>query len=114
MALEQLPSNSKEVVFQCMKAILNGPFIDDFEFHARLGIDRETLKSILSRWPNLDDSEDSSDESLAVNNCLNEVCYGLDISEGEWSKWFNVARTEIERVYKEWASKRARRASGIE
>src|SRR5882762_5924112 len=69
----------KAIVLQCMKAIADGPEIEDWEFHTRLGIVRPTLRRVISLWPGIDDGSDDSDEFLAINNCLNEICHGVDI-----------------------------------
>ena len=71
------------MVFGCMLAILEGPFIDDSEFHARLGLERHVMRDILSRWPILDDEADESPARLAINNCMNEVCHGVRISAAQ-------------------------------
>jgi hypothetical protein len=113
MAFEDLTLTEKRTVLQCMQAISDGPHIDDSEFHTRLGIDRPTLKRIILKWPNIDDCEDSSDEFLAINNCLNEVCHGLRISATEWPKWFEQSVEEIRRTYKKWWNLRGASSGGV-
>ncbi len=94
------------IVHECMRAILEGALIDDAEFQTRLGVDRGTLASILSRWPMVDLSLEGSDEFLAVNNCLNEVANGIEINDKEWSQWFTLPRSEIKLRYKDWCRNR--------
>jgi len=79
MAFKELSPSEKAIVLQCMKAIADGPEIEDWEFHTRLGIVRPTLRRVISLWPGIDDGSDDSDEFLAINNCLNEICHGVDI-----------------------------------
>jgi len=79
MAFKELSPSEKAIVLQCMKAIADGPEIEDWEFHTRLGIVRPTLRRVISLWPEIDDGSDDSDEFLAINNCLNEICHGVDI-----------------------------------
>jgi hypothetical protein len=113
MALAQLPSSDRDVIRQGMTAIFTGSFIEDFEFRTRMGIDRATLGAILQRWPEVDDSHDDSDVTLAINNALNEVCHGVEIADSEWARWFKVSRQEVERIYEAWARSRGWQRSGI-
>ena len=53
------------------------------------------MRRIIAHWPAIDDRLDDSDEFLAINNCLNEICHGVKISEAEWRKWFTEPKDEI-------------------
>src|SRR5207244_1060743 len=88
MAFDELSEQEQGVVLQCLSAILNGPFIDDWEFQTRLGIDRTAVLEVLAAWPNLDDADPGSATSLAINNCMNEALHGVEITPDEWSRWF--------------------------
>ena len=81
---QKLSENDKQIVLQCLNAILNGNFLEH-EFHARLGIEQEDLAQVVSAYPNIDDSDDNSNETLTINNCLNEVCHGISFSDREWT-----------------------------
>ena len=113
MAFSSLNKTEKETVHQCLKVILNGSYIDDWEFSTRLGFDRESLKQVLSLRPQLDDSEDGLIR-LAINNCMNEVCHGIDISPAEWKSWFTVSREEAKATYFKWAKLAGYLSSGIQ
>ena len=65
MAFKELSPSEKEIVLQCMKAIADGPEIEDWEFHTRLGIVRPTLRRVISLWPEIDDG---SEEKLGRND----------------------------------------------
>lgn len=85
-----------------MKAILNGRFLED-EFQTRIGVEKHELQKVIDDFPQIDDSEKDTVETLAINNCLNEVCNGLDLSEQEWEKCFSVGKSEIIKAYANWA-----------
>jgi hypothetical protein len=84
-----------------MQAVLDGSWIDDFEFETRLGFERESLKAILSSWPVLDDSTNGV-VRLAINNCMNEVCHGINISDGDWNTWFTQSREQVAATFSKW------------
>jgi hypothetical protein len=113
MAFADLSPSEQQIVFQCMKAIADSPEIKDWEFHTRLGIVRPTLRRIISMWPAINDGSDSSEEFLAINNCLNEVCHGIKIPDAEWLRWFAHPRDEVIKTYHRWLTLRGCSASGI-
>jgi hypothetical protein len=88
MAFSRLSDVDKEVVRTCLVAILDGPWIEDWEFQTCLGIDRDALRELLAAWPFLDDATESSPSRLAINNCMNEVWHGVLIAAEEWPRWF--------------------------
>lgn len=102
MALKQLSPKDQKIIRDCLNSILEGSLIEDWEFHTRLGLTRRELRKVLERWPELDDSLSDSCDAIAINNCLNEVCHGVRMSEEEWKTWFDNSRSEVERVYLDW------------
>jgi hypothetical protein len=113
MAFADLSPNEQQIVLQCMQAIADGPAIEDWEFHTRLGINRSTLRRIISAWPAIDDGSDSSEEFLAINNCLNEICHGIKIEDTEWQTWFTQPQDEIIKTYRKWLKVRESSSGGI-
>jgi hypothetical protein len=91
----------RETVRQSMQAVLNGSWIDDAEFGIRLGFERGSLKKILDSWPLFDDSAEGL-VSLAINNCMNEVCHGINISGDEWNVWFTQSKDEVKATFSRW------------
>jgi hypothetical protein len=93
----------QNIVRQCLVAILDGPSIDDWEFQTRLGVDRQTLRTVLSERPN-GAGECAGPAQVALNNCMNEIVNGLGMSADEWDKWFTVSRSEVIAVYRKWCA----------
>jgi hypothetical protein len=112
VSLAKLSDQERQIMFQSMNAILRRGFLDG-EFQTRLGIEREELHQIAVAYPNVDDSDDDSNATIAINNYLNEVCYGITFSEREWSQWFGVSRSEVEEVYRKWTVLRGRSRTGV-
>ncbi len=112
MSLAKLSDRERQIIFQCLNAILKGGFLEG-EFHARLGIEPEELEQIVAAYPGVDDSDDDSNVVLAINNCLNEVCHGISFSDREWSQWFIVNMSEVEEVYRKWAILRGWSHTGV-
>ena len=104
MAFEQLSNQEQKLIPQCMNAILEGGYIYDLEFHTRLGVGRKELRAIAGDWPGLNDTDPDSDTALAINNCMNEVCYGIAIPGDEGEKWFEGSKQDVEALYSKWAN----------
>jgi len=100
MAFEALTSKEQDIVVRCMRA--TAAYIDDWEKHSRLGVEPQELQRVIGAWPKIDDASEDSNEFLAINNCLNEVCHGFEIASDEWSDWFDTPKSEIEAVYRKW------------
>ena len=66
----------------------------------------ETLKRIISLWPNIEDDygdrENRSDGLLAINNWMNEVCHGIRIPQEDWDDCFTRTRYEVVESYRKW------------
>ena len=106
MASRALTEAEKDTIRRCLVAILDGPFIDDWEFKTRLGFDRMTLRSILSARPYLDCNSEDPTVQLAIDNCMNEVVNGVDISPTQWDRWFTVPRQEVKSTFSTWGALR--------
>ena len=78
--------------------------VDDWEKHARLGLEGNDLEQEIARWPNIDDCDESGNGFLAINSCMNEVCNGFRIATEEWSHWFDAPMSEIETTYRKWSA----------
>ncbi len=85
-----------------MKAIVEGDVIEDWEFRTRLGVTRSVVKRIISQWPDINDRVEGSDEFLAINNCMNEVCHGIRMTPEEWTQRFTEPKDTILRTYENW------------
>jgi hypothetical protein len=113
MSLKSLSEEDKAAVLQCMTAIVGSQLIEDWETHPRLGLTRERLRKVISRWPQIDDSVIDSDAFLAIDNCMNEICSGVQIPPGPWDKRFKMTRSQVLDSYRKWSIRTANYSSGI-
>ena len=102
MGLQELSGSDQELILQSLRVITESEEIKDWEFHTRLGITRPVLRRIVSQWPEVDDRRNDSDEFLAINNCMNEVCHGIRLTPEKWALWFTQPRTVVNQTYKRW------------
>lgn len=103
MAVELLSPDEQWVLRQAVSAIARGELLSDDALTERIGADRDEVDALLARWPRVDDTRRDAPAGFIINNCLNEVCYGLDISDAEWNRWFDVSRERAAMVYRRWA-----------
>ena len=110
MAIASLTLEEREIVRRAMEATFR---YFDFDFHTRLGVTPEEMRSLLLAWPTIDDSDDGSKACLAINNSLNDLLNGEGISEAEALDSTGTTCAEMRRVYSKWATARGWNATGI-
>ena len=55
MDLETLETWERELVGQCLRASVAGPFFSDWEFGTIFGLEREDVCAIAAAWPTIGD-----------------------------------------------------------
>jgi hypothetical protein len=110
MSLASLNEEEKEVVRRTMAATFD---YFTFDFGTRIGVEQEEMSKLLEAWPDLDDSDDESSVSLAINNSMNDLLNGEGISESDAKEKIGVSKDEMRRVYKKWANARAWDHTGV-
>jgi|SRR5579871_1778409 len=105
-----LTTEEREVIRRAMSATFQ---FFDFDFGARLGVAPEAMRAILKRWPDVNDAEDSSDVSLAINNTMNDLLHGVGISDDEAQRITGASRAEMYRIYRKWAESRGWPSTGV-
>lgn len=100
MALAKMSPSDREVIFECLMAAAHGPFFSDTDMSILFGIDRSELSAIVSRIPQIDDSE--SNVRLAIGNSLNNLTgYPHGVGK-EWNNWISVRPEEIDKLWTRW------------
>lgn len=111
MTVESLSPEAQAVV-RAVLAFISTTRQLDGELETRLGVDRRELAATLMRWPAVDDRADESPSAVAINNALNEVVNGLELSADEWRE-LGATRAQVESAYAEWATKRGWKSTGL-
>ncbi len=112
MSLKNLTTNEINVVGECIRASLNGPFFEGESLHTLTGLEPAELEEIALAWPNV--NEDEENVQLAINNVLNNL---LGYPHDCWDVWFeyiSVTPEDLKKIYAKWLdqedSQRLRRA----
>jgi hypothetical protein len=100
MSLARLNAADREVVAQCMRAAVDGPFFPDWEFPILFGLERAEVRSVLATWPGLDESQ--ATVRLAINNSFSNLLGYPHGCEQEWSRFISVSEDEVDRVFDLW------------
>ncbi len=72
-----------DLIRRCLRAVVEGPFVDDWEFHTLFGLTRAEVAEVWRAWP-----ERLADTGLAVNNTVAHLWgypHGLDAQLREWT-----------------------------
>ena len=97
MKLNDLNPVERAIVYECLQAVVRGPFFEDWEFHSLFGIERKEVQSILESWPNVDESEEIV--GLAINNALGNLLYYPHGRKDELKSLVSVSIDELESIF---------------
>lgn len=101
MALSNLDDKEREVVRECLRAAVDGPFFPEWEFQTIFGLEREEVKEVLLAWPELDESDESV--VMAINNCFNNLLgYPAKNKYENWPDFISVSHMELARIFDKW------------
>jgi hypothetical protein len=91
--MDKLSKQDHELIRQCLRAAVEGPFFPDWEFHILFGLDRSEVKAILDSQPQIDLTEHSA--IVAVNNTLNHLLGYPHGCEDIWSQYISGSSEDV-------------------
>jgi hypothetical protein len=101
MPLTNLDASEREVVRECLRAAVDGPFFPDGEFETLFGLTRYELREVLLSWPTLNEADESV--VLAINNSMNNLLgYPFREDQDAWSRFISVNRSELASIFDKW------------
>jgi hypothetical protein len=111
MALEHLTPDEQAIVVGCLRAVVQGPFFDDVEYHTMFGLERAEMAAILARWRDLPETD--KDVFVGINNAMNNLLlwWGWqdeNPQEGALvlQEWAGTSAEKIQQVYHKWLARR--------
>lgn len=106
MPLTNLDKEELDIVAQCLRASVYGPFFDDLEFQALFGVSRAEAKVVADQFPSVDEFDDSADGNddawLVINNAFANLLGYPHKNELPWSKFISVTPQRVKQVYEKW------------
>jgi hypothetical protein len=88
-----------DLIGQCLKAAVDGPFFPDWEFHSLVGLERSEVAEVSDEWPS---TSDGARQRVAVGNVLNNLLgYPVDHEE-QWSVFISYGRDEVTSAFSLW------------
>lgn len=99
--LTDLNAAELDVVKECLRAVLDGPFFPNWELHALFGLERAEVRKVLQSWPELNQAGDTV--AIAINNSFNNLLgYPVPNEKELWPKFLSVKRSEVARMFDKW------------
>jgi hypothetical protein len=107
MSLTDLDEREREVVRECLRAVVKGPFFPDWEFSTIFGLTRDEVKQVLLSWPELNEGDESV--VRAINNSFNNLLgYPTRNKPELWPKFISVSGIELARIFDKWKGRTPR------
>ena len=101
MSLANLDEREREVLRECLRAAVEGPFFPEWEFETIFGLKREEVRQVLLSWPQVDESNEST--VRAINNSLNNLLgYPTRHKDEIWAKFISVSGMELAGIFDKW------------
>ena len=99
MSLDDLSSNERDVVRECLTAAAEGPFFPDWEFEILFGITRADVRTVQENWP---PNRHDRMAQAAINHSFNNLLHYPHREKEAWSNFISVSPSEACRVYEKW------------
>lgn len=102
-ALQRLTPRQRDLIGLSLRAIIDGPYIEDWEFHAVMGVPREEAREVLASWP---ESASHGRTFVTVNNALNNL---LGYPHNQWrelSAFIGADQAEVDAALATWRGDR--------
>jgi hypothetical protein len=109
MSLECLTPSEKQIVFECLVAAADGPFFPDWEFPILFGLERDEVRQIITRWPNINES--SEETRVAIHNSMGNLLGYPHHQEAVWSRFISAPENEVGRILDKWSGRADRAPS---
>ncbi|MFI5380998.1 MAG: hypothetical protein ACHRHE_16995 [Tepidisphaerales bacterium] len=100
MPLIDLSPVEQQVVHECLRASVTGPFFPMCEFSTLFGLTHQQVADIAFSAPPIDDSRE--DVRIAINNALNMLTGYPIKSKDVWGEYISVPPAEVRRILKKW------------
>ncbi|GHG74843.1 hypothetical protein [Comamonas sp. JC664] len=92
-------THDEQLIGECFRAAVEGPFFPDWEFHVLFGLTRPEVAAILATWP---ESKDSADARHAVNSTLNNLLGYPHKKWAQWPRYISASPEEVDAVFERW------------
>ena len=101
MPIGDLDEKEREVVRECLRAAVEGPFFPECEFETIFGLARDEVERVLLSWPKVDEADESV--VLAINNSLNNLLgYPSPNKQELWSQFISIGPIGLARIFDKW------------
>lgn len=107
VSLASLNEKEWEVIRECLRATVEGPFYPDWEFGTIFGLERDDVKRILMAWPEVNEADEYVVQ--AINNSLNNILgYPARNKEEMWPKFISVTPAAVATILDKWKGREPR------
>src|SRR4051812_20422877 len=100
MPLNDLTSEERQVIEECLRAVVSGPFIPMWEFHTLLGLTHQEVSDIAYSRAGLDDSLPNTRRAIGVT--LNNLMGYPHKKYHLWPMFISVPAIEVRRIEDKW------------
>ena len=95
---DYLSDAETDLIGQCLRAAVDGPFFPEWEFNSLMGLQRAEVVEVADEWPS---TSDATRQRLAIGNVLNNLL-GYPVELQEWPSYISYSRDEVASAFSHW------------
>ena len=95
MLFRNLPLESESLLHRAVEVVYSLEAIEDIDFQTRIGLNRDEIHVLLSSWDEITNDVIDSLTASAINNCCNELLFGVRFTDDQWEKHMQCEPKEL-------------------
>jgi hypothetical protein len=99
-AIKKISTDDINIIKSVLRAVVEGPFFPDWEFHTLFGLNRNDVRKIMEEWPRLEDENENI--SLAINNAFNNLLFYPHRKDDSINDYIQISKKALKKKYNEW------------
>jgi hypothetical protein len=96
-----LTESEWDIILQCLKASVNGPFFPDWEFQTIFGLTRNEMQTVIDEWW-IENPNPSDSVTIAINNSINNLLGYPHGKDDLWNDYISISQAELRSIFNKW------------
>lgn len=96
----KLTPEEQHVIYQCLRAAIEGPFFPDWELPALCGLSKKEVERLIALWPDVNHAQTAT--QAAINNSINTLLRYPHKKFDVWHEYISVDPTQLAVIIQKW------------
>ncbi len=105
-----LTDEEQDMIYQCLKAAVEGPFFPDNEFPTLFGVTKDDVVRLIALWPDINHAQSLT--KVAINNSMNNLLGYPHKKFDIWHEYISVDPAQLAVIFQKWRNEDSFDSSG--